>query len=55
MPKIQIVKDKKTSQVKYTIILPKEQMEELAAQQGDQLIFNGLFGNELRFRFKRAE
>jgi bifunctional DNA-binding transcriptional regulator/antitoxin component of YhaV-PrlF toxin-antitoxin module len=53
MPTIQENKDKKTGQIKYQIILPKEIMETLAVKKGDELIFTGEMGGELRFRLKR--
>ena len=54
MPKIQIKKDKKTGQIKYEMILPKEAMNILAVQKGDLLVYKSLVGNEITFIFKRG-
>lgn len=54
MPKIQTTEDKKTGQIKYSLILPKDVMEDFAAQKGDSLLLKSVVGNEVTFRFKRA-
>jgi hypothetical protein len=55
MGKIQVLTDKKTGQVRYSTILPKDVMEDLAAQHGDQLLLKSVVGNEVTFKFKRKE
>lgn len=55
MPKIQIKEDKKTGQIKYEMILPKEAMQSMAAQKGDLLILKSVVGGEITFMFKRAK
>jgi len=53
MSKIQILENKKTGQIKYILNLPKEIMEDLVVQKGDELILKTFVGNEITFRFKR--
>lgn len=53
MAKVQVIENKTTGQVKYQMILPKEIMEDFAAQQGDTLIVKSVVGNEITFRYKR--
>ena len=53
MGKIQVTKDKKTSQIKYLHILDKKQMDDLVIQQGDDLILKSIVGNEITFKLKR--
>ena len=53
MAKIQVVNTKKTGQVKYQLILPKDIMEDYAAQHGDSLMVKSVVGNEITFKFKR--
>ena len=55
MPKIQTTLDKRTKQTKYLLILPKEIMEDFAAQKGDSLSLKSVVGNEITFKYKRAE
>lgn len=55
MGKIQVSKDKKTNQEKYLHILPKKQFDDLAVQQGDDLILKSIVGNEITFKLKRKE
>lgn len=55
MPKIQVTTDKKTKQVKYQMILPKDIMSDFAAQQGDELLLKSAVGNEITFKFKRKD
>lgn len=54
MAKIQVTSNKTTGQVKYQLILPKDIMEDFAAQQGDSLIVKSVVGNEITFKFKRS-
>ena len=55
MAKIQVKTNKKTGQIKYELILPKDIMEDYAAQHGDQLLIKSVVGNEITFKFKRKE
>ena len=55
MPKITITNDIKTGQKKYILILPKEVMDEFAADKGDSLNFKSVVGNEITFKFKRKQ
>lgn len=53
MVKINIFKRKDNGENKYSLNLPKDIMESLAVKKGDELIFVGEMGGELRFRLKR--
>ena len=53
MGKIQIIRDKKLDQIKYTTILPKNIMEDLAIEHGDYLLLKSAIGNEITFKLKR--
>jgi len=55
MPKISIFKRKDNNQPQYSIILPKDIMDSLSVQKGDELLFIGEMGGEIRFRLKRSE
>lgn len=55
MVKIQVQENNKTKQIKYICILPKDIMEDLAAQHGDELLIKSVVGNEITFKFKRKE
>jgi len=54
MAKIQVIKNKKTGQEWYQTILPKEIMDNLAAQNGDKLILKSVVGSEITFIHKRG-
>lgn len=55
MPKIIKTKDKNTGQEKYSMILPKEVMEDLVVRAGDSLVLKSVVGNEITFKLKRKE
>lgn len=54
MVKINITKRKDNGALKYSINLPKDIMENLVVAKGDELIFTGEMGGELRFKLKRV-
>jgi len=55
MAKIQVKKNKKTGQIKYELILPKDIMEDFAVQHGDSLIIKSVVGNEITFKYVRLD
>ena len=53
MVKINIFKRKDNGENKYSLNLPKEVMESLAVSKGDELMFIGEMGGEIRFKLRR--
>lgn len=47
-------KQGKVERVRYFISLEKKIVDQLALKKGDELFFNGEFGNELRFKLNRC-
>lgn len=53
MAKINIFKRKDNGEYKYSINLPKSTMESLGVDKGDELLFVGEMGAEIRFKLRR--